>query len=335
MGVKRRVLAVLVAVGLAPGTFVRTTPDPPDYTAPVRVEQLAVERVRTGPLTLEGAWQLSSENDHFGGYSALVLREPDMFLAASDAGRLMHLPRPDMSEASPILGEFLTTEHADKFDLDIESLAIDPQTGRVWAGLEWVQQIIRFDAGLERRAAIAPEAMRNWGSNSGAEAMVRLSDGRFVVIEERAREEGLHRALLFPRDPTSRVRPTRFLFAARPGFRPADAALLPDGRIAVLLRAVVLGLAPRFPAMLVIADPADIRSDEILSSIMLARIEEPLPSDNYEGLAVIDMDAGNWDFWLISDDNFARYQRTLLLKLRWDRRIDRTRKKAREKPARP
>ena len=50
----------------------------------------------------------------------------------------------------------------------------------------------------------------------------------------------------------------------------------------------------------------------------LARIDTPFPSDNYEGLAVVDEGGGSWSLWLISDDNFASYQRTLLLKLHWD-----------------
>ena len=43
---------------------------------------------------------------------------------------------------------------------------------------------------------------------------------------------------------------------------------------------------------------------------------DPLPRDNYEGLAIMP-DATGVTMWLISDDNRMRYQRTLLLQLHW------------------
>ena len=126
--------------------------------------------------------------------------------------------------------------------------------------------------------------------------------------------------------PTTHV---RFVFQARDGYRPSDAALLPNGRIVVLLRGIELGLPLSFPALLVVADPRDIAEDTVLPSRLLAKIEEPFPSDNFEGLTVVDEKDGNWSLWLISDDNFASYQRTLLLKLRWDRTAAQARQKAR------
>ena len=320
MPVKRKTLALLVALGLAPGTFVRSEPAPPDYTSPVRIERLDVERLRSGPLVLDGAWELSSENDHFGGYSALVMRPGGEFLAGSDAGRLMHLPRPDRSDAAPRLDKFLNFERADKTHVDLESLTIDPATGTVWAGLEWAQQIIRFGPKLRPQGQVRPPEMKDWGSNSGPESLVRLHDGRFVVIEEHSPGHARHAALLYPSDPTEGAEPIPFTFMGRPGFRPSDAAVLPNGKIVVLMRGLELWLPPRFPALLLILDPANIEADAEVESRFLARIEDPFPSDNYEGLAVVDERDGSWSLWLISDDNFASYQHTYLLKLRWDLR---------------
>lgn len=333
MGAKRKILAVLLAMAVAPGTFVRSELPEPDYTSPVFIEPLEVVPARSGPLTLDAAWVLTSDNDHFGGYSALIAWKPDAFLAANDAGRLMHLPRPDRVDAQPRLDSFLNFKRADKSHVDLESLAFDPRSRQVWAGLEWAQQIIRFGPRLQQQAQIRPEAMKDWGGNSGPESLVRLPDGRFVVIEEQASGAGLHEALLFPEDPTSGAAPIRFTFKGRADYRPSDAALLPNGKLAVLLRGFRWGFPPRFPALLVIADPAEIAEGHVLESRFLAQIDEPFPSDNYEGLAVIDERDGSWSLWLISDDNFASYQRTLLLKLRWDlgqrERGGQTRQKAR------
>ncbi|MBX7458678.1 esterase-like activity of phytase family protein [Qipengyuania sp. 1NDH17] len=315
---KRKILACLIALGLAPGTFVRSEPAPPDYTSPVTVTELEVEEASSGPLTLEGAWLLESENDHFGGYSALIAWHEDEFLAANDAGRLMHLPRPDWRDAPPALGAFLNFARVDKMNVDIESLTFDPETGEVWAGLEWAQQIIRFSPRLQKRASINPPEMKDWGGNSGPEALARLQDGSFIVIEERALADGLHEALLFDGDPTDGMEPLRFTFEGREGYRPSDATVLPDGRLLVLLRGLRLGLPPRFTTMLVMAEPEKIEENTVLPSRVLARIDPAFPSENYEGLAVTDDGGGRLSLWLISDDNFASYQRTILLKLGWD-----------------
>ncbi len=315
---KRRILACVVALGLAPGTFVRSEPAPPDYTSPVIVTELAIEKASSGPLTLEGAWVLESENDHFGGYSALIAWHEDEFLAANDAGRLMHLPRLDRGKAPPELDAFLNFARADKMHVDIESLTFDPQAGEVWAGLEWAQEIIRFSPRLQKRADIRPAEMKDWGGNSGPEAMVRLADGRFVIIEERAKSDGLHDALLFESDPTDGTAPMRFTYKGVRGFRPSDAAVLPDGRLLVLLRRLSLALPPRFETMLVTANPDEIERETVLSSRVLARLDTAFPAENYEGLAVTQDGDGQLSLWLISDDNFASYQRTILLKLGWD-----------------
>lgn len=313
----RLILLALTTVALAPGTFVRETPPPPDYTSPVTVEKLQVPSTRAGPLVLDSAWVLRSENDHFGGYSALIERRDGTFLVANDAGRLMRLPRPDRSNASPTLDKFVNFARVDKVHVDIESLTDDPDTGEVWAGLEWAQAIIRFGPQLQKRAEVRPPQMKDWGGNSGPESLVRLKDGRFLVIEEQARDGGRHRALLFASDPTRRGEPLSFTFEGADGYRPSDATRLPDGRILVVLRKVEFAFPLRFAARLVTIDPADIRAGRILESKRLADLVEPIPIDNYEGVAVTIEPEGDWAVWLISDDNFFRYQRTLLLKLIW------------------
>ncbi len=315
--ITRLVLLTVTALALAPGTFVRETPPEPDFVSPVLIGKLQTRPLRTGPLTLESAWVLTSGNDHFGGYSALLEQDGDNFLAASDAGRLMYLPRPDRSAQMPTLDRFLDNGRIDKRRTDIESLTDDPQTGTVWAGLEQFNAIYRFSPDLVKQRQVRPKAMQEWAPNSGAEAFVRLKDGRFLIIAEESLGGGLHEALLFDRDPTRGGEPARLQFRGAKGFNPADATLLPDGRMLVVLRKVVLGWPLRFAVRLVVADPAEIEAGEVLESTRLADIVEPLPTDNYEGAAVTVEPNGDWALWLISDDNFAKFQRTLLLKLIW------------------
>jgi hypothetical protein len=68
--------------------------------------------------------------------------------------------------------------------------------------------------------------------------------------------------------------------------------------------------------MLLVADPGRIVAGKDWPWRKLADLEAPLPMDNYEGLAVLP-DRDGVTLWLISDDNFARIQRTLLLELHW------------------
>ena len=313
----RLALLALTALVLAPGTFVRTIPPPPDYASPVTVTKLRVEPLQTGLLTLESAWQLTSRNDYFGGYSALVDRGDGTFLSASDAGRMMVLPRPDQSDVAPRLDTLLQIAASEKRRTDVESLAIDPQTSTVWAGLEQRDAIIRFSPKLREERRVRPPEMRPWEANAGAESLVRLKDGRFIVIAEETHGEGRHEALLFGEDPTLGKRPIAFTFIAAEGWRPSDATLLPDGRILVVMRKLLFQWPPKFEVKLAIADPAGIRPGDALQSTTIAHIAEPLPSDNFEGATVTIEPNGDWAIWLISDDNFFRLQRTLLLKLIW------------------
>jgi hypothetical protein len=47
------------------------------------------------------------------------------------------------------------------------------------------------------------------------------------------------------------------------------------------------------------------------------RFAPPLTTDNYEGIAALPRPDGSVRFYLISDDNFSRLQRTLLLAFDW------------------
>jgi len=75
-------------------------------------------------------------------------------------------------------------------------------------------------------------------------------------------------------------------------------------------------IPPFFRSKLLIADPRDIAPGRPWPWRELATFHGPVPRDNYEGLAIVP-DSTGVTLWLISDDNQAPYQRTLLLKLHW------------------
>lgn len=325
----RLFLIALVALGLAPGTWLRSDPAPTAFHAPIRIERLDTPAMRLGPFTLAGAWHITSPGGRSGGYSALIANSPDSLVAASDTGRLMIV---ELERGAPVAARLkrLGQRGVDKVRVDIESLTRDPASGTVWAGYEDRNAIQRLDRNFDQEAIANPPAMRGWGSNTGPEAMARLPDGRFLVIEERERG-GLHRALLFPGDPTLGTEPVEFRTEVIEGFFPVDATAMAGGRVLVLLRRIAWGMPPRFEGAIMAFDPERIAPGEVWRGRLLARLEPPLPMDNFEGMALTREADGARYLWLISDDNMMRYQRTLLLKLRWEPE----RQRARGMPARP
>ncbi|RDC61209.1 hypothetical protein HME9302_02428 [Alteripontixanthobacter maritimus] len=326
---KRWLLVGMIALGLAPGTFVRTPKPPSNFTAGMDMIALDLERRRIGAVEVSGIWQLRSENDHFGGYSALVALDDTTLLAGSDRGRFLRLtaPGPEAGRTGRMLamGYYAGGPQQDKHTVDLESLTRDPASGTIWGGYEDSNTLERRDAALGSRKAVRPEAMRGWSANSGAESLVRLADGRFLAISEGVPDgETGHPALLFAGDPVATDgaaagAPIEFTFTPPTGYRPVDAEQLPDGPVLVLVRRVDWGLPPRFATALVLADPTEIEAGKAWRGQVVARFDPPLPTDNFEGLALSPEPApGDRPIlWMISDDNGGEFQRTLLYRMEW------------------
>jgi hypothetical protein len=317
----RLFLLLIVALGLAPGTWWRTAYGGLEVESRqiLLIERLRFPQTRIGEVEIAGAWHLESPNRHFSGYSSLLVIGDGTLLALTDWGRMLRLAPPGIARPAARFDYFASREEGDKRLFDLEAVTSDPVSGQVWAAYENTNQIERYDAHLVPSGHALPPQMRDWPSNAGPEAIARLADGRFVVLSEGSRAwfAADLPALLFPDDPVEGVRPVPFRFRPPEGYRPVDMALLPDGRVLILLRRIVLGLPPRFEAKLVLADPAEIKAGERWSGREVAHLAQPMPMDNYEGLAVEPGEDGRLALWLISDDNKATFQRTLLLKLLW------------------
>ena len=335
----RRLIAILlVAMLAAPGLWWRAAPPPAiDRPVPARdwdltLQPLALSERSAGEAEIVGAWTLRSAYPGFGGYSALTRLGDGRLFAASDTGRMLAFAPPGAPPGLARMGFFAGRWEPNKFVVDIEAITRDPQSGRLWVAYEGSNAIERFEPGFTGAKRIRPMTMHGWSGNSGPETLLRLADGRFLALSEgRASwSGGAHPALLFPSDPVEGAEPVRFAFASPDGFRPVDAAQLPDGRVLVLLRRFDW-LPPGFKTRVLVADPAEIREGATWRGEQIAAIEAPLPAENYEGLAIAPEADGAVRLWLISDDNRSLFQRTQLLALRWHP----DRKKARGNPARP
>ncbi len=302
---------------------------PIDPSAPVTAELVAQGRSDTGasdsPLTLVGVWHLESATRDFGGYSALIALSDGSLLAGSDTGTLLALDNPGTAAMSGGHPELADTEGRDKRDADLEALTLDRVSGTIWGAYERSNAIERYSPGLERLARVKPAKMRRWRANGGPEAMVRLADGRFVVLAEvrrRPAAEG-HRAVLFSGDPTADEGADEgesFAFAAPDDMRPVDMAQLADGTVLVLLRSVEWYFPPRFGTAIAVLDPEMIEAGTLWRPERVIPLPEGVPQENYEGLAVEPGEPGEPGasrLWLISDDNLSGFQRTLLVALDW------------------
>jgi hypothetical protein len=102
------------------------------------------------------------------------------------------------------------------------------------------------------------------------------------------------------------------------------------------MRKLLWPMPARFAGRIVVADPAELDSGGILHSAVVAKLSSSLPVDNFEGMAIEPRADGRVTVWLISDDNAAVTQRTLLWKLAVDPALlPRTGKRRAGRPARP
>ena len=307
------ILAALLALGLSPGTWLRTT-IPEERSPELAITPIALESPRDWPagFTIEGAWKLDSPDLMFGGYSALLHLGGGRAIAFSDRGDSLTFTLPGHGPPTHRLAEVAFDRAFKGSHTDVEAATLDRASDTFWLAYEHSHAIGRFRQDPQSRPEMnRPAPMRDWPANTGAEAMVRLANGRFLLLGESNRV-----GLLFASDPLERGGIVSFAVDYPADFRPTDAAQLPDGRVLILLRRV--GRAwPPFRSRLAIADPALIGRERPWRVRSLLALDGPLPHENYEALA-IEPDGDSLIVWIMSDDNLAVIQRTLLIKLRWD-----------------
>jgi len=326
---KRRLLAALaVAVLCAPGTWLRTTLSnkPPQNVAVTQVQ--GAGPTASPDWQVEGVWHYKAKGLLFGGYSALLPLQGNRLRAFSDRASRITLTEPDQSGPAPRINRQLVAPEDANFLWDIESATRDPQTATYWLGYENKHTIHRFSrsSGLRGKRELTGEV--DWSDNSGAEAMVRLADGRFLILPEGNRE-----GVLFPADPVEGAPIQRFAFRTpAPGYSVTDVTQLPDGRLLVLMRDVAFAY-PAFTCLLAIG--AVPRPGGEFAPQQVLSLDSAIPRENYEGLALRPRADGRVDVWVISDDNLSLMQRTLLVKLIFDPRPASERQPNERRPGSP
>jgi hypothetical protein len=269
-----------------------------------------------GPLRLEGLWRLSSAVPSFGGISSLFVNEDGGFTGLDDSGewatfRLDGAPGGTMA-ALPRTPE---QQGEQRRVQDSESMTRDSATGRIWAGFEAKQRICRYARGFAAvEGCVRPSAMQIWPEQGGAESLVRLGDGRFLAIGERANAPGGGFDILLwagdPVDPRTPM-PVHLRYLGPTGYRPTDTLWLGGDKLLVLTRRMTV--ADWFTARLTLVRMPPLVAGALLHGEVIASFERPGPADNLEALA-LSRELGRPILWIASDDNHLILQRTLLFK---------------------
>lgn len=283
------------------------------------------ERRRFGALEFRGGLILTSAEERFGGISGIRLApNGERFLAITDRGYWLRGSltidgdKPvgiANAEMAPMLAAGGGTLEGRGW-FDTEAIAADGQT--FYIGVERANRILRFDVGkggllAPGQLVTAPAAIRTLPHNQGIEGMAYVPKGRplagtLIAISERGLDKaGNIRAFLI-----GGATPGEFALRRIGDFDITDAALIPGGDLLVLERrfSFLSGLGMRIRLIRL----ADIKPGAVVDGPVLIEAGNAHEIDNMEGLAAHTNTAGETIVTIVSDDNFSRLQRTLLLR---------------------
>jgi len=262
-------------------------------------------------LTLSGAWHLQADSDAFGGLSGLDVLESGSLLAVTDDGKFVWIGIDAETGAPDGMGSIAKMRDEDgnvfprKRDADAEDLVW--RDGLAFVSFEQEHRIEAYDierCGVAARAARVVNLSkrvdgRKLNNNQGAEAL--SFDGNTLKVGFETHFSG--------GSPVGQVRVDGHLAQRQQTEQPA-LFLLTGMDIANGLTAYVFRAYDPIRGARVIVQIE--RDGERIGE---ASLRSPLPTDNFEAIAIDETSDGRTRIWLLSDDNFNKNQRTLLLAL--------------------
>ena len=294
---------------------------------PLSVRQIALDpedrsRQSVGELEFLGGLDLRSDEPAFGGLSGLSVTADGRLAAVSDRGRWFtaRIVRNDAGRlvglAGGELGPLMDPDGRPVEDAWRDAESLERLPGGDWlVSFEGEHRVWRYPAeagGLQGRPVPfpAPKAIARAPANGGLEALTPLPDGRILMLAQGLKRDDGARAGWLVGDGGIEA----LGYRTAPKFLPTDAATLPGGDVLVLSRhfSVIGGVRARLERV----SASAIRPGATLQGALVARFERPLTVDNFEGVAVVQEEDGATLVYVLSDDNFNFFQRTLLLLFR-------------------
>lgn len=274
-------------------------------------------------LTYLKGWHLKSDDEKFGGFSALDITR-NRLVAITDRGDWLladfNIDKPEpLSNA--VMVPFSGKTGSRKVDFDAEGL-LRADFG-YYVSFEQNHRVDYVRA--PGMPAVPPDCppdfpinadLSRLSPNGGIEALTWISPGRILLFAEQGRDwQGY--LPVFDQTPDAGFKRG---YAAPVGYSPTASTQLPDGSLLVVNRkySPIDGVSVK----LVHIDLSVALGKGPLKGRTIATLEAPFPADNFEAVNVMDTEMGTENgkpiILLMSDDNFSSRQRTLLLAFRFD-----------------
>lgn len=312
-------LPALLAAGPADAESINLTAEP------VALESSSPDLLRIGQLEFWAGFELTSEDDKWGGLSgASITADGTTLTVVADVGRwyrlkLRHDRAGRLIDVAGGKSGRLRNEDGNPLSgrgsRDAEAIARAPD-GSYYVAFEGWVRLWRYKPTSDPLRAAAtnirpPTGMKSLPHNEGVEAAAVLPSGKLLLLSEGGRtDDGDVRGWLGDGKRWSNV-----TLAPTGSFKPTDLAVLPGGDVLLLERRVsILG---GFSARLSVIPAKAIAPKARLVSREIGTIESPWPVDNFEAVAARPAPDGSVLIYVLSDDNFSALERTLLLQLRW------------------
>lgn len=287
-------------------------------TRALRFSDSNPSQTRFGKLDFIAGLEWSADRADFGGFSGMLLDEDGTITALTDKA---HWARAKLifdatSALSDIEGLEVWRLYRTETDFlqrpytDAEAITRDGDD--LLISFEGAHRVGRF-AGLwgpEQTVTGLPDALDDLGNNKGLEGLLKLPDGRLVMIAEEPIDTRDNVGWILE-DGISRP----FTVTRSGSFSPTDLALDPDGETVYLLERRYSffggpGMRIRRFAL------ADLKPGAVIEGDTLIEAGAGEAVDNMEALATRRGPGGATDLLVLSDDNFSIRQRTLLLQFR-------------------
>ncbi|WP_196260647.1 esterase-like activity of phytase family protein [Pelagibacterium limicola] len=296
-------------------------------TPVIRFKGAAIDQ-QVDSLIFHGGFVLSSDHPEFGGLSGLTFLDAERFVMVTDEGNFVsgRLKPEGLTEVAIEVirnsaGEPLPT----KFSKDAEAVDVIFRNGApaaIRVGFEHLTRVADFDLVNGRPTGAArPVPVPDWltalRDNESIESVCiappasPVAGSTLIITEGHSRKPGTWAATLLGQRDQGDLH-----LAASRGVNPTDCAFLPNGDLLVLER----GLSFLTFSMQIRHIPAgSVRPDSAMDGpVILSAAGSEV--DNMEGLGIRTLPDGEVRLTIVSDDNFNRFQRNLLLEFALPRR---------------
>lgn len=277
-------------------------------------QRLPVEMVvQPGPWQVASILSLSSGYLEFGGLSDLAADGKGGLVVISDKGRWFgFLPGFDSDGTLARISDPWTAPMLDgnamplsgKRHADAEGLAALPGGGFA-ISFERVHRLEGFAAPDAPSDPLKGPDLSFLPTNEGVEALAVLPSGQWLLLAEGGEQAGMLPAFLG--NPGGAWRRLSYPFDGE--FRPTGLTIGPEGVPYVLERAFSFPAGPRARIQRLTLD------GEAITTELVAKLQDPIPVDNAEGILWLPEPAPLGSFLVISDDNFFALQKTLIWQL--------------------